>query len=49
MKAVEEILMRALRVTALVLMVVTASLALAADETHPAAPTNPMWEKMKTL
>ena len=41
--------MRALRITALVLLVVTASVALAADEPHPKAPTNPMWEKMKTL
>ena len=41
--------MRSLRITALVLLVATASMTLAAAETHPAAPTNPMWEKMKTL
>lgn len=41
--------MRALRITALVLLVATASLALSAADSHPAAPTNPMWEKMKTL
>ena len=41
--------MTALRATALVLLVTFASLALAADQPHPTAPTNPMWEKMKTL
>lgn len=41
--------MRTLRNTVLILFMAAASVALAADQPHPAAPTNPMWEKMKTL
>jgi hypothetical protein len=41
--------MRTLRIATLALLVATASIVFAADEPHPKVPTNPMWEKMKTL
>ena len=33
----------------IICVIAFAGFAVAADEPHPAAPTNPMWEKMKTL
>ena len=41
--------MKSLRFTALALFVVFAALAVAAAQPHPAAASNPMWEKMKKL